>query len=57
LPARGIVDQDAIAAIVRVTGGNYRLLHCLLSQVERILVINRLPSVTTPWSTPRARAR
>ena len=45
LPGDGI-DTVAAASIIRITGGNFRLLNLLLTQVERILEINALPSVT-----------
>jgi DNA transposition AAA+ family ATPase len=41
-------DDESLAAIVRITGGNFRLLHRLLSQIGRILEINQLVSVTAP---------
>jgi DNA transposition AAA+ family ATPase len=46
LPDTGEFDAETVASIIRVTGGNFRLLGRLLTQVERILQINRLNRVT-----------
>jgi AAA domain-containing protein len=40
------LDQETVAAIIRITGGNFRLLNRLLTQMERLLEINALPAVT-----------
>lgn len=39
-------DAQAVAAIVRMTGGNFRLLHRLFVQIERILRINGMNAIT-----------
>lgn len=41
-----VSEQDAIAAIIRITNGNLRLLQRLLAQIERITEINALKSIT-----------
>jgi hypothetical protein len=38
--------QQTAAVIIPVTGGNFRLLNRLLTQVQRILEINTLEEVT-----------
>jgi DNA transposition AAA+ family ATPase len=46
LPGAEALDEEALSAIIRMTGGNFRQIHRLLTQIERILRINRLSKVT-----------
>ena len=45
LPA-ALTDPDALAAIVRITGGNLRLVRRLFAQINRITDINDLDTIT-----------
>jgi hypothetical protein len=40
------MDTATAAAIIRITGGNFRLLNRLLTQIERVLEINAQKEVT-----------
>jgi DNA transposition AAA+ family ATPase len=46
LPEDLLADAEGVAAIIRVSGGNFRLLDRLLTQVARILALNGLSAVT-----------
>lgn len=48
LPEGGVRDEEAVAAITRITVGNLRPLHRLQTQVERLLEINYLETITRP---------
>ena len=39
-------DAEAIAAIAQTTNGNFRLLARLFAQIQRVLEINRLHTIT-----------
>jgi hypothetical protein len=39
-------DTQAVASIARISGGNFRLLHRLFTQIERIMNINELTLIT-----------
>ena len=39
-------DTEAVAAIIRITNGNFRLIHRLFSQIKRIMNVNKLSSIT-----------
>jgi DNA transposition AAA+ family ATPase len=41
------IDVAVVNAIARVTGGNFRLIQRLFTQIERVLIINGLTTVTT----------
>lgn len=40
-------DYESITNIIKITGGNFRLIQRLFTQIERILEINHLQTITT----------
>ncbi len=46
LAPEAFADEGAVVAMVRITGGNFRLMQRLLQQVERVLAINNLSAIT-----------
>jgi hypothetical protein len=45
--SKEIGEKEALAAIIRITGGNFPLLHRLIAQTARIMEINELATITT----------
>ena len=41
-----VLAPDVIASLIRMSGGNFRLLTRLLTQIERILKVNNLDTVS-----------
>lgn len=39
-------DYESVTSIIKITGGNFRLIHRLFTQIDRILEINKLKSIT-----------
>ena len=46
LDGADFADAQAIAAVARITGGNFRLIHRLFVQIERLMDINHLTAIT-----------
>jgi DNA transposition AAA+ family ATPase len=46
LPVGSLAEPEIVAAILRITHGNFRLVVRLLNEVVRILAVNELPGVT-----------
>ena len=42
----GVAHATAVATIVRITGGNFRLVDRLLTQIERVQTVNGLDALT-----------
>ena len=55
LSADDFTDTEALAAVARITGGNFRLVQRLFAQIQRIMEINNLSTITkevvAAWST------
>lgn len=46
LKSEDFTDAEAVATILRITMGNFRLIHRLFTQIERVLQINEMRTVT-----------
>lgn len=43
---KDFTDTEAISALIRITGGNFRLIHRIFTQIQRIMEINDLKTIT-----------
>lgn len=47
LTLNGVEDKEVLSSIIRITGGNFRLIHRLLTQSSRIMEVNELSTITS----------
>ncbi len=45
-------DAEAANAITTITGGNFRLIERLMTQIARVMTINQLQTIAPKWFTP-----
>lgn len=55
LTADDFTDSEAVAAVARITNGNFRLVQRLFAQITRILDINQPTTVTSEVPSGRPR--
>ena len=46
LDRKNFSDTEAVAAVARITNGNFRLIHRLFSQIKRIMKVNELTAIS-----------
>lgn len=46
VPVERFTEKEVLATLIRITGGNFRLLHRLITQSARLMEINALSTVT-----------
>jgi hypothetical protein len=54
-PRDEFADQEAVATVITITAGNFRLINRLMSQVRRIKELKRLSTVTRELVEPHSR--
>ena len=47
LKLEDFTDYEAITTIIKITKGNFRLIHRLFAQIDRIMDINGLDKIST----------
>ncbi len=46
LDRKNFADNEAVAAVARMTNGNFRLIHRFFSRIKTIMKVNQLTSIS-----------